>query len=152
MILYNVEGQALRIDYWQWQAALVEAMRWAWKPRGTLRPPVSLDRRPQWPWDGNYTVADGQEVARDDARALAEALVRACQASITPSPWQDLARFLSGAGFLICPEAASATESPGRGLSAVERVVPLEPTASSVHRVSGGVVSVQSRRPLAESV
>jgi hypothetical protein len=59
---------------------LTTARAFGWEPEGTTDPyiPFGEDKSE---WRGGYLTNDGQQVSSDDARALADALIRAIDAA-----------------------------------------------------------------------
>lgn len=77
------DGVELRVSGSIWEAALELAYLYGWRPVGTEAPQTEAWRGRRSPsrgrvWDSqNYFSNDSQHVRQDDARALAEAVLRA---------------------------------------------------------------------------
>ena len=103
MVLYGVAGRALPISSSEWIGALSTALRFGWKPAGTLPPPIAMETGFVAQWDGSYEKPLGQAVARQDAAALATSLAAAAinQAGAAFEPLIALCR---RSGFVVCEE------------------------------------------------
>lgn len=97
VVLYHPSGEALAMEAERWRAALRAAEDAGWRPSGTRPPPRRLGSEKTQGWAGGYAEPQGQEVVRDDARALSEALARSGHGESEP-----LRRFAARAGFIVC--------------------------------------------------
>ena len=116
--LYSANGGYLRVSPQKWAELLALARRSGWAPKGTGKPPVSLDIDHECaePEAGlsSYNTPRGQMVRESDAFALAMALERS-----EPDPdgfTHRLCGFCHMGAFLICQEQAlpkTRTRAPG---------------------------------------
>lgn len=137
IVLYNVFGKTFEIEPDAWGKILSLAREHGWQPAGTMPPPARLDLRqeccPARPWEGAYAPAEGQEVSREDALSLAEALeIAGLSRRISPLGkdrlMPRLAAFCRRGGFLIC----RLSDSPQTYRSAAEAA----PAAATLECVS----------------
>lgn len=137
MILYHANGEAFVLSPVLWRSALELARTAGWQPRGTLPPPIDLDRAPVL-WHGAYDPAAGQQVSKSDALALASALWRALAADRhLGHELHLLAEFCRAGSFLICASPgitdslASLVEHTSAGASVPQTPGQVQPLQSS---------------------
>jgi hypothetical protein len=77
--LSNSSGAYVRFTGSGWDLALAIARHYGWEPAGIPKPPT-WDEKEHGPWEDEYWINAGQEVAAEDAAALTTALDRAVAA------------------------------------------------------------------------
>jgi hypothetical protein len=106
MRLLNVFGEAFVVPAAVWSCTMELARAHGCIPKWTRRAAIALDITAER-WSSAHYAAFGEEVGREAARKLAEALFLAAETCHPSSPviWH-LAEYCTRSGFLICHEAA----------------------------------------------
>ena len=100
--LLNDHGGEITVSWRSWLNALDLADACGWEPLGTTLPDGVEDGEE---WEGGYDSNDGQRVAADDARGIADALERALP-SIPGGDGRASPFVPGGVVGLVNPEAA----------------------------------------------